>query len=131
MMKNFKFHGRGFTLIEVIISVLIIGLFLTIMFGVFIYGANTIAVTRHYQQAIGLSSQKLEQIKSIAYSELTSGTIAESSVVLDNALICSRSTVIASDTVGKKISVTVSWTQRALGGGSKQLSVMLETLRYQ
>jgi len=84
MQKN---GDRGFTLVESLVSIMILGLTVVAMLGVFVIGKVDVAKAKAYKAAINLARERMEELRSIGYAELSnnSGTyaISETDIIID------------------------------------------------
>jgi prepilin-type N-terminal cleavage/methylation domain-containing protein len=115
--------NRGFTLIEIIIAVFVLGVAALVFLSAF----NTLVLTRsvkHQDVAARIASQEIEDLRAVGYSSLpTSGTFTNS---LSSELPSPQLALVVSDYNAsiKKTVVTVSWQE--VGQGTR--SVVLSTL---
>lgn len=136
-MTKKSFNQAGITFIEILIAVLILGILFAAVLGAFVMGKVSVTKAKHYTQAISLARQKMEEIKGMSYSQISSlqadSPITEDeddNFVLDpgsGSLDEERETQIEDDDSGKKITVTVSWREHSLGSDN-EVSVDVVTL---
>lgn len=150
-----KNRKRGLTLVEAIVSVLILGITVGAMLGVFMIGRYSVTKGKDYIEAMNLARARMEWIKAQNYADLNRGTASVTaaypylasteSVTIDvgrdidndgifdndgDELIGTRITQV--EPIGSpeeylKVTVTVSWTERLLGGSGWQASKSLIT----
>ncbi len=117
-------RARGFTLIEVLLTVLLVGM-LIVLSGLLV---ETIGLARHERYAsaaAGAAEGELESLRAVGYDQLpASGPFS------DDALArlpggTGSFTVSAYDDTTKQVTVTVSWTDRT---SDSPTSVTLSTL---
>jgi len=120
MRKREKKKEEGFTLIEVLVTMMILSGVLTALLSCFIYGLNIISRMKQTAIATQVIQEQLEDIRDKTYDEIVSlGTS------FDNARLDQLSTwsgceeasgeVAVEDSEGddiKKVTVTVQWTYR-------------------
>lgn len=147
---------KGLTLVEMVISVLILGLALGAMLGTFVIGRVSATKAKHHIQAMNLARARMEWIKDQSYAGLPRGVatvtpaypyrISDNPVTIDvgrdvdgdgdldndgDELTGSRITQIKPIGTPEEyleVTVTVTWTERLLGGGSRQANEQLKTL---
>ncbi len=120
MRKREKKKEEGFTLIEVLITMMILSGVMTALLSCFIYGLNIISRMKQTAVATQIIQEQLEDIRDMTYDEIVSlGTS------FDNAGFEQLSTwsgceeasgaIAVESSLGddiKKITVTVQWTYR-------------------
>lgn len=112
MLKN------GFTLIESLIALLVIGIGLIVVLQVFPSGFSIEKNSQLETQATLIAQEKIESLSALSFSEIAAGTIIENSLPSPFEKF-SRTTKVnfvdsniqeaSSPTALKKIEVTVSW----------------------
>ena len=115
----------GFTLIEVLVSVFIVVIALLAIIRIFPLGMNINVSSERTTVADNLAQNKIEEMISLPYSQLTVGTIESRHKVPDSSSIYERQTVIsylngslqpsATDQGIKKVVVTVYWPSAITG----------------
>lgn len=113
---------KGMTLIEVMLSLLIL---LIVVMGssfLFAYGRGQISLRENYRLALQLASQKLEQLKADDYSNIEEGELSEK-LSVGNLKNCTLSTLTLDRGSYKNVRTVVCWEQ----GGTKH-NVSLVTL---
>ena len=135
-LKNDK---RGFTLVEAVVSILILGIIAVTMIGVFMIARVSIVKAKYYIQVMNLLRLEMENQKNKVYGEIisaeaeditidsstTNGLVGEILVVVGDEID------IDGDTINdpcKPVYVTISWTSPKLGVGSSSVSEELVTL---
>ena len=137
-------HQRGFSLVEVVISILIISFLVVTIFALYSYSLKLVSEDRYKTQAITLAEQRMELIKNLPYNDLGTvsgippGTILQNeNVVFNQAGYAVNTQIIYFDdsadgilgvdpselsgTDYKKIKITVSWTGPF---GNKNVSII-------
>ena len=123
-------NQRGFTLIEVLMASFITLIVLMSLLMTIVMGRYSSTLARHKSQAVQLSQQRMEQMKSLGYSTLaamsqSTPTITETGVVLDGDIdsrpdmTCTRATTLADDSPDSgvlEVTVQVSWQEKSMGG---------------
>ncbi len=127
--------ARGFTIIEVVVSMLIVSMLVVAVLGMYTYALGQVAETRAQTDALTLAEEKIEVIRNLPYdsvgttSGIPSGSILANETVTRNATPFTVATSIVyiddpfDGTVGgtpndllgndyKKARVDVSWTGR-------------------
>ena len=108
------------SLIEVVVSMLILSILIIGGHYHFIYGRSQIALRRNYRAALQLAAQKLEELKADNYNDITIGKTEEALVLGEYS--CNRSTDANDVGLYKKINVQISWVQMG-----KEHNVSLDT----
>jgi len=116
-MSSFKKRerfGRGFTLIEVLISIFVLGA-LVALFTTALMTANITRAARHEDIALKIASYKLEELRALGYANLpASGSFSNS--LLSSLASSSASTSISDfNAKTKKAVVSVGWQEGSLG----------------
>ena len=153
-LKNDK---RGFTLVEMVVSILILGIVAVTMVGVFMIARVSIVKVKHYMQVMNLLRLGMENQKNKVYGDIASvsaqpitidigndaGSTSDDLVGqilvvvgdrddLDGDGITAEAEIdIDGDSTNdscKPIYVTISWTSHTLGVGSSSVSEELATL---
>lgn len=117
---------RAFTLLEVLISLVILSVGLLATLSLTISTVQGNAFGRQMTGAITLAQHKLEELKKFSYSSINPGTTTESNVGANGGSGSYQRVTVVTDnspvTDMKKITVTVTWT------GRQNSSVTLVTL---
>lgn len=112
---------RGMTILEVVIATAIFGLVVTILTGFFLVASSRGLLGRNVTAAALLAQQRIELLKSKAYSSLPGFAASEQLDNLGNATpsgLYTRVTTITSPVLGTprltEIDVTVTWMDQAI-----------------
>ncbi len=122
--------SKGFTLIEVAVTILIVALAVVGLLTSFVMGRLHTAVARHRNQVVNLVRARIEEVKAKGYDYLNAfdpNAFVETGVVLDigqdrespsDDLTCTRTTHITdTDADGVlEITVTLDWEERLMTG---------------
>lgn len=131
------FFSAGFSLVEVLLSVTILGLIVTALVGAFIFGRESTAISGQRARAIFLAEEGLEAARNIrdaGFGNLTTGThglaISGSqwnfSGSSDTTDIYTRQTTIASAGSNRQqVTTTVTWQQNPQRTGQVQVVTYL------
>lgn len=100
---------EGTSLIEVVVALLVFSI--VVMGGSFLFvsGRNQITLRERYRVAVGLASQKLEELKGGSYYSIQIGETEEG--LSSGGLSFTRRTVAEDLGLNKKITVSVNWPQ--------------------
>ena len=141
------YGSKGITLVEALVSILILGITLVAMLGTFIMGRISATKAKYYIEAVNLLRAEMEEVRNTAYGSVVSG--AAQSVSIDIGPDLARDTTddlmgtiqvevrdkndldgdndtteteidIDGDAVNdpcKPVYVTISWTSPTWGGG--------------
>ncbi len=124
--------NKGITLIEVIVSIFIIGSVLIGMIALFSLGAVQSALSRHRNNAINIAQARMEELKEAGYDSINPGSFpTQEGVIIDNGRTDGSSddlngimrTELSTITEGYKIIVNISWTDY-----HGQINEVLETV---
>ncbi|MCK4326585.1 prepilin-type N-terminal cleavage/methylation domain-containing protein [bacterium] len=134
---------KGFTLIEVVMSMLILGIALIGILGAFVMGKANIVRARHRLEVACLLQQTMEYLQDVSYGSITNSNYPEEPVTIDDAgttttsddLIGTRlarpplpvSAIAGADGLYKSVTVKIKWTERSWGGGEQGVSEELIT----
>jgi prepilin-type N-terminal cleavage/methylation domain-containing protein len=112
---------RGMTILEVVIATAIFGLVVTVLTGFFLVASSRGLLGRNVTAAALLGQQRIELLKSKAYSSLPGFAATEQLDNLGNATpsgLYTRVTTITSPVLGTprltEIDVTVTWMDQAI-----------------
>ena len=109
MVRHRPISSRGFTLVEVLVAILILSIGLLAMVGMIGVAIQASAFSSKMSLATRSAQEKLEEIKSTPYANVTAGSEAEDADGL------TRSWTVADDTPivnTKTIQATVTWVDR-------------------
>lgn len=125
MFVNLR-QRKGLTLVEMVVSVLILGLALGAMLGSFVIGRISATKAKHRIEAMNLLRAKMEEIKNTPYSNIVDeGPVT---VTIDEEEGLRGTRVVDVDDDGyKEVEVVISWQDLSLGGTS-QVSERLVTI---
>jgi Tfp pilus assembly protein PilV len=110
-----RIGGRGgFTLMEVIISILMLSIGVAALIGSMVFSLGSVMQSSHEVAVLNIARQKLENLMNITYGSLstTAGQYDESNVVIDATQGITAdvsAAVVSGGTNKKKITVTVTW----------------------
>ncbi len=105
---------RGFSLIEVMIAMVILGIILMTLISVFIYGYNVISKSKQLAIATQVCQAEIERIRGLTFESLSglSSTFSDPKLT---SLINGQGVRVVGTGAGadmKKLTVSVSWTFR-------------------
>ncbi len=124
MLKLSKLKNKkGFTLIEAVVSILILGTAMGLMLVVFVMSRVSIAMAKHRIEAINHARAAMEQY--INSGDTTYNVSTGDIAALDGS--CAIPTPTSYATGIEKVVVTVSWTEHSMGS-NKSVSEELVTL---
>ena len=69
MIKRLK-HESGYSLVEVMVAIMLLGLAIIPMVGMFDAGLRAAVLGSNYDQARALASEKLEEVRALEYDEV-------------------------------------------------------------
>ena len=114
MEKSFRNPKKGFSLIEVLIAVFILGIVSLTLISVFIYGFNVVYKTKQIALATQIAQEEVEVIRNMNFDDILS---LDSSFSHDSLseLVNGVGTLSLQDGPGidiKKLTVSVTWNYR-------------------
>ncbi|MCD6221005.1 type II secretion system protein [bacterium] len=114
-------NKNGFTLVEILISIVIFLIFCIGIFNFFLYGQKEMNFSTHNYIATELADQKLEEIKTMAYKDIKN---SNEEISVDN-INYTRNVEVEklNNPERKKVKVEVIWTE-----GGKNNKIKLETI---
>lgn len=124
-----KKSQKGFTYVEVMMTVAFLAITLIPMMIMFWSGTRFVNVTRERNNAAHYAEEKLEAIRDMSYDNITMGNLPDESKTA-SGIVFTRHTDVETAPAGftgegasdmKKIMVTISWNSEL--GGSRNLSV--------
>lgn len=111
---------RGITFIEIVISLLLLGIAIGAVIGAFVISKASATRARHRVSAINLTRAKIETIKGLTYSQIPASAGVEN-VVMDQGLpgpgdeLSGQCTTTVLDVYGNaaiyKVSTKIAWTE--------------------
>jgi prepilin-type N-terminal cleavage/methylation domain-containing protein len=107
----------GFSLIEVLIAVGVLGIVFMSTISIFIYGFNAVARTRQVALATQICREQIEIVRNLPYDSFVSlgSTFTHSRLSSFSAGAGAQAIEPGPGTDIKKLTVTVTWTYRGLG----------------
>lgn len=148
MSSRFKNYKRGFTLVEMVVSILILGIVAGAMIGTFMISKVSVVKAKYYIEVMNLLRGEIENLKNTPYVDIQS--VAAQDITIEDNLVGQilvevkdkddfdgdgDTTEGAIDVDGdgtndscKPIYVTISWTSYTWGGGDSNVSEGLVTL---
>jgi prepilin-type N-terminal cleavage/methylation domain-containing protein len=120
---------KAFTLVEIIVAMLILGLIVGGMFAVFVGGKKIVIRAGHKTEAINLARQRMEELKSRAYASVDESPAPNPESISFSSGISAERRWTVDDTIfggqAKQVTVTVTWTE---AGSTKQREEEIVTL---
>lgn len=114
---------KGLSLPEILVSCLVGLIGISAILSSFLSGRLSSNAAKHHTQAMNLARARMEYLKSLRYSDLSSmpAVSMEAGLPLDerdggNAVACTRHTILNSQPDGVTIGVMISWKEKAIGG---------------
>ena len=123
-------HKRGFTLLELLISVGLLVLVWTALVGSIVVGKAIEIRARHRIQATYAAQRVIESLRKIPYDDIhTIGNNNAQTIMIDEqtGLSGAWTVVVRANNFCKRINVTIRWTERAPMRGSLTVSESLST----
>jgi len=111
--------SRGFSLIEIIVSIFIVGVMLFVSQAI-LFGAPIVKNAKDQDLALKIAGNEIEGLRALGYASLpSSGSFSDSMLA---SLTSGSGNIIISDfnTGTKKVVATVSWTEK---GTTKSISL--------
>lgn len=114
MMLKRKNKEQGFTLVEVLVTIVVVAVALMALLSVFIYGFNLLSRMKQTAIATQCAQEELENIRNLTYEEILA---LGPSFTNDSLTLLDNSTGIRTieDSVGpdiKKLTISVFWIYR-------------------
>ena len=119
---------KGLTLVEMVVSVLILGMALGVMLSCFVIGRVSATKAKHRMKAMNLLRAKMEWVKGQSYSTIE-GWIGnpiiendvDDAIGADELIDDTRTTTVAYDADNNLIvTITLNWRKRRWGGLSEK-----------
>lgn len=110
ILQKIKSNQKGFSLIEVIISIFIIGVVLVI----YVVSSNSIVLNRNSKRqelALRIASSKIEELRNTAYASLPSTGSFSHSLLTNLPSGAANLTVSSYNATTKQVVVTVTWAE--------------------
>jgi prepilin-type N-terminal cleavage/methylation domain-containing protein len=114
MMLKRKNKEKGFTLVEILVTIVVVAVALMALLSVFIYGFNLLSRMKQTAIATQCAQEELENIRNLTYDEILAlgpSFTNDSLTLLEN----SSGVRTVEDSVGediKKLTISVFWTYR-------------------
>ncbi|MGV3618233.1 MAG: type IV pilus modification PilV family protein [Fimbriimonas sp.] len=145
MMRTRRVRSRGFTWIEVLLSIFVVGITAAIYGSLIPMSAKTQTMAANHQQALGIIQHKIDQLRAVGYGRLTFTELKDAGIIdssptsspfrfdtvdnLDSLYISSVGTIAVSDfsTTVRQVTVTLTWTGsgRRQGNGTASLTALV------
>lgn len=145
MMRTRRVRNRGFTWIEVLISVFVIGITAAVYGSLVPMSIKTQTMAANHQQALGIVQHKVDQLRAVGYGRLTFTELKDAGIIdttptaspfrfdtvdnLDSLYISSIGTITVTDfsTTIRQVTVTLTWSGsgRRQGNGTLSLSALV------
>lgn len=117
-------HAAGFTILEILIATLLIGIGIFTIFETFNRGFAGMRDTENYSLALSLSQERLEELKDSTFSSIVVGTATTTLNLSYNKTFTQTTLVVQALPIDPKtITVTTSW----VVPGASSASVSLVT----
>lgn len=142
MMRMRRVRNKGFTWIEILAAVFVIGITAVIFGAIFPMAAKTQTMAANHQQALGIAQHKIDQLRAVGYGRLTytelrnAGIIDSTSTVspfrytvvddLASLYPTAVGTIAVADfsTTIRQVTVTLTWSNSARRPGNGTVSLM-------
>ena len=82
--SGFLKNKRGITLVEMLVSAVILGITLGVLLNTFVTGRVAAAMSRHHLQAMEIARQKMEELRELGYSRILSANFGQIQVTIDD-----------------------------------------------
>jgi len=114
MLKGKNNKEKGFTLVEILVTIVVVAVALMALLSVFIYGFNLLSRMKQTAIATQCAQEELENIRNLTYDEILA---LGPSFTNDNLTLLQNSSGVRTveDSVGpdiKKLTLSVFWTYR-------------------
>jgi type IV pilus assembly protein PilV len=123
MSKSLMRSEEGFTLIEIMITLVILSIGLVALAGLQVSAIKGNAFSKRMTAAVSIANQKLEQLKDTAYANILSESstqITQSNIQFTRQVTVTNNSPLANT---KTVNVTVTWSD-----GSNSHSVPITTI---
>lgn len=90
--KKQKSNLRGFTIIEIIVSIFVVSVMIMGIYALINYSLQITNENKYYVQAIAIANQKMEQIRNLSYDEVGTVNGSPSGNILDDEVISQNGT---------------------------------------
>ncbi|MCK5416060.1 prepilin-type N-terminal cleavage/methylation domain-containing protein [Candidatus Parcubacteria bacterium] len=87
LKKLSKLNKKGFTLIEVMVSLMLISMITVIMYNIIILSLKVTADNAGYVEAMSLANQKMEQIRNMPYFDVGTASGSPNGLIPDNLTV--------------------------------------------
>lgn len=136
-----RIRSRGFTWIEILAAVFVIGITAMIFGAVFPMAAKTQAMAANHQQALGIAQHKIDQLRAVGYGRLTYTELKNAGIIdsttttspyryttvddLASLYPTAVGTIAVTDfsTTIRQVTVTLTWSNSARRPGNGTLSL--------
>lgn len=115
-MANIKRkQKKGFSLIEVLVTIFILAIILISLISVFIYGFNLLSRTKQVTLATQAAQETVEFIRNMSFNDVQTITSFPSEINLPDYLVNGQGSLSIEDGPGddiKKLTVSITWDYR-------------------
>ena len=130
-----KLRGaKGFCMAELLVSCLIAVAGIAAVLSSFLSGRLVSTGAKHWTQAANMARARIEQMRSLSYTALSSAPSAsiEPNLVLDDrgngvGALCTRITTLTQQDDGITIAATITWREKTAGAGFVTWNYQLRT----
>ena len=122
-MKKLKKTQAAYTIIEILVTIFVIGIGFFAIYSMFILSNSIIIRSHHTNQAYLIANQTIEKLRAQPFSAINNETTTEITSILPSGVITKNISAYNLDTSLKQINITVSWAERG-----KTISVNIASL---
>lgn len=116
-------NRRGITLVEILISILILGISVGAMLGSFVIGRVSATKAKHHIEAMNYARAAMEE-----YKDSGATTVPLGGDIAALGGTCAVTTALLGSGL-EEVTATVSWTARSLGGSSTVTEELVTIMR--
>lgn len=144
-MRMRRVRSRGFTWVEILAAIFVIGISAIIFGAVFPMAAKTQTMAANHQQALGIVQHKIDQLRAVGYGRLTYTELKNAGIIdstpstapfrfntvdeLSTLYTTAVGTISVTDfsTTIRQVTVTLTWSNSARrpGNGTISLSALV------
>ncbi len=103
----------GMTLIETLVSVIILNIALCTVLGAFVMGKMSVSRVKHKMEAVNILQKALEGLKNTPYSNIVSG--GPTPIIMETNLTANQTVTVIDNNGYKEVRVNLSWTETGWG----------------
>ena len=118
-------RASGMTLVETLVSVVILNIALCVVLAAFITGKMSVARVKHKAEAVNILQKKLEELKNTSYPNIVSS--GPNQIDMDANLTANETVTVVDNNGYKEVRASLAWTETGWASSGAAVSETLVT----